>query len=67
MVPIAMPWECPGCRASIRLPLIAADDYVPRPNYVYRCHGCRLDLVLSADRQRMIAAPPGKAPGPLEN
>jgi len=47
-----MPWTCPACQTWIR-----ADGDAPRPNTVYRCHVCRLELVLDAKTEKLTVAP----------
>jgi hypothetical protein len=50
----AMPWQCPACRTPIRYSEI---DGRPRQGKVYRCHICRLELVLDTKRDRFTLAP----------
>ena len=60
-----MPWKCPACSSPIRRELIAAGNDAPKPERVYRCAICRLDLVLSGGGTHMIVAPldaPTKTP-----
>ncbi len=45
-------WKCPACQTSIRL-----DTDVPRAQTVYRCHVCRLELVLDESVHRLVVAP----------
>jgi len=47
-----MPWKCPACQTQIRLDLDS-----PRPRQVYRCHVCRLELVLDDAGEQLIVAP----------
>jgi DNA-directed RNA polymerase subunit RPC12/RpoP len=47
-----MPWKCPACETQIR-----HDGDVPQANRVYRCHVCRLELILCA-RSNRLAVPP---------
>jgi hypothetical protein len=42
-MPQSMPWHCPACHAEIRHNEL---DPKPRPGERYRCHICRLELVL---------------------
>jgi hypothetical protein len=49
--------KCPACSSPIRRELITAGHQNPKPEHVYRCGICRLDLVLSKDGERMIVAP----------
>jgi rubredoxin len=52
-----MTWKCPGCGTDIR-----RTEETPRPGVVYRCHICRLELVLDATSGRlMVAVPPPEA------
>jgi hypothetical protein len=43
-----MPWKCPTSEAEIR-----HDGDTPELGRVYRCHVCRLELVLDATTQRL--------------
>ena len=47
-----MPWKCPACQAQIR-----HDGDKPEPKRVYRCHVCRLELVLDEATQKLTVAP----------
>jgi hypothetical protein len=47
-----MPWKCPACQTQIR-----HDGDLPMPNRVYRCHVCRLELVLDDDTHKLVVAP----------
>jgi hypothetical protein len=49
-----MPWKCPACQTPI-----AHDPRVLRPesNAVYRCHVCRLELVIDPATERLTLAP----------
>jgi hypothetical protein len=49
-----MPWTCPACHLPIR-----HSDLEPKPRaqVVYRCHVCRLELVLDPTSQKLAAAP----------
>jgi len=47
-----MPWTCPACGSEIRLP-----HDRPLPAVVYRCHACRLELVVDERTQRLTLAP----------
>jgi hypothetical protein len=49
-----MPWTCPACRLAIRHSDAERD---PRPGVTYRCHVCRLELVVDATRGKMVVAP----------
>jgi hypothetical protein len=49
-----MPWSCPACRTQIHHgPL----EDRPRLNSLYRCHVCRLELILDPDTGRLRVAP----------
>ena len=45
-------WKCPACQTQIR-----HDGERPEGNRVYRCHVCRLELVLEESTQTMTLAP----------
>jgi endogenous inhibitor of DNA gyrase (YacG/DUF329 family) len=47
-----MTWKCPACGSDIR-----RTEETPRPGVVYRCHVCRLELVLDATTGRLTVAP----------
>jgi len=47
-----MPWTCPACRLVIQ-----HTEDIPRPNVVYRCHVCRLELVNDPLTRKMTLAP----------
>jgi hypothetical protein len=47
-----MPWKCPACQTQI-----AHDGDMPQPRRVYRCHVCRLELVLDETLHRLTVAP----------
>jgi len=49
-----MPWRCPACRLPIRHSEVESR---PRPQVLYRCHICRLELVLDPDADRLTIAP----------
>jgi hypothetical protein len=49
-----MPWKCPACSTPIpHLPL----EHVPRPNVVYRCCVCRLELIFDYDHRKLTVPP----------
>jgi len=55
-----MPWTCPACR----LPITHSETEVrPRHGVTYRCHVCRLELVVDRWDGRLVLAPlgPGEA------
>ena len=43
-----MPWKCPACQTDI-----PHTGDLPQPKQVYRCHVCRLELVLDNATQRL--------------
>jgi len=45
-------WKCPACQTQIR-----HNGDMPERNRVYRCHVCRLELVLDGSTQTMTVAP----------
>jgi len=49
-----MPWKCPACRSKI-----AHNDVEesPRLGASYRCHICRLELVLDSTGMQLVVAP----------
>ena len=47
-----MPWKCPACQTQIR-----HDGDTPQLRQVYRCHICRLELVLDAETQKLTVTP----------
>jgi hypothetical protein len=49
-----MPWTCPACSLAIRH---TEQDDRPRPNVVYRCHICRLELILDPSSNKLVLAP----------
>lgn len=66
-----MPWTCPACRLAIRHSDAERD---PRPGVTYRCHVCRLELVVDTTRGKMVVAPfaagrdeAHRRPGPSTN
>jgi hypothetical protein len=50
-----MPWTCPACSQIIRHDYDAADE--PRPNVIYRCHICRLELIFDPETKKLVLAP----------
>jgi hypothetical protein len=54
---LAVPWKCPACVTPIRQELNAAGHDAPKPQHVYRCSVCHLELILSEDASEMIVAP----------
>ena len=47
-----MPWKCPACQMQI-----AHYGDAPEPWRVYRCHVCRLELILDEGSQKLTLAP----------
>ena len=47
-----MPWKCPACQIQIR-----HDGVGPERNRIYRCHICRLELVLDEKTGKLTVAP----------
>ena len=47
-----MPWKCPACQTQIE-----HDGPAPQPKRIYRCHVCRLELVLDEDSSKLTVAP----------
>jgi len=50
----AMTLKCPACRNIIRH---SQAEVMPRPDVIYRCPICRLELMVDAERETMIVAP----------
>jgi hypothetical protein len=49
-----MAWSCPACGTPIHHGPLEAR---PRPQKLYRCHVCRLELVLDSQTERLAVAP----------
>jgi hypothetical protein len=49
-----MPWRCPACQVAIEH---NPHEDRPRTGVTYRCHVCRLELVLDPVTDRMVVAP----------
>jgi hypothetical protein len=49
-----MPWRCPACQTQIRHNEF---EDTPRIGQVYRCHICRLELVLDANTKKLTVTP----------
>jgi hypothetical protein len=49
-----MPWTCPACSTDIRH---GASETAPSLRTVYRCHVCRLELVVDPHTSKMIVVP----------
>jgi hypothetical protein len=55
-----MPWRCPACAVPIRHSEL---EPRPRPTQRYRCHICRLELILDPATDKLtLAPPPGEKP-----
>ena len=49
-----MPWRCPACYTQIQRTVL---DDRPREGQHYRCHVCRLELVLNERTNALDVAP----------
>lgn len=49
-----MPWRCPACHEPISH---SAAEEIPRPGVRYRCHVCRIELVVDPIESRLTVAP----------
>jgi hypothetical protein len=49
-----MPWKCPACSEQIRH---NPEEQAPRHSVVYRCHICRLELIVDARSGKLTLAP----------
>lgn len=49
-----MAWQCPVCDTQIRHSEL---EQAPRPRTHYRCHICRLELVLDPETNRLKVVP----------
>jgi hypothetical protein len=49
-----MPWTCPACSLAIKH---AEHESAPQKGIVYRCHICRLELVLNPETEKLVLAP----------
>jgi hypothetical protein len=47
-----MPWKCPACQTQIN-----HEGDLPQSRRVYRCHVCRLELVLDGTTKKLTVAP----------
>jgi len=50
-----MPWRCPACETPIRH---SETEERPRLGVLYRCHLCRIELVLDVRTDRLTASRP---------
>jgi rubredoxin len=46
-------WKCPACSEAIR----HDHEEAPRQGVIYRCHVCRLELVLDPKKNKLVLAP----------
>ena len=53
-MPSLMPWTCPACGIQIRH---SRGEELPRTDRPYRCHVCRLELVID-ERTNTLTVPP---------
>jgi DNA-directed RNA polymerase subunit RPC12/RpoP len=49
-----MSWRCPACQTRIRH---SETEAAPRPGVIYRCHICRLELVVDDQTQKLTVRP----------
>ncbi len=49
-----MPWTCPACHMHIRHSDV---EELPRPGVLYRCHVCRLELIVDPRTERLTVRP----------
>jgi hypothetical protein len=49
-----MPWHCPACRTTITH---NPTEDRPRPNVVYRCYVCRLELGFNEQTNKLELLP----------
>jgi hypothetical protein len=49
-----MPWTCPACSLAIHH---SETEASPRPGTVYRCHICRLELMLDTRTGKLVMIP----------
>jgi hypothetical protein len=49
-----MPWRCPACETQIHH---SEHESEPRLGTRYRCHICRLELMLDPEKVRLAVAP----------
>jgi rubredoxin len=54
-----MPWSCPACQIQIKHNEF---EQAPRAGSVYRCHVCRLELVLDVATGKLTVAPLDNTP-----
>jgi hypothetical protein len=49
-----MPWTCPACGNVIRH---SDNEEMPQIGALYRCHICRLELVMDSAIRKLVAVP----------
>jgi len=49
-----MPWKCPACGTQIRH---SDNEPMPRVGLRYRCHICRLELMVDPRTEKLVLAP----------
>jgi hypothetical protein len=49
-----MPWKCPACSEQIHH---APEQEAPQRGTVYRCHICRLELILDGPNGKLTVMP----------
>jgi predicted RNA-binding Zn-ribbon protein involved in translation (DUF1610 family) len=49
-----MPWRCPACGEQIQH---SVSEPMPRIGTLYRCHVCRLELIVDIQTQKLVLAP----------
>jgi hypothetical protein len=54
MQAISLAGKCPACQTSIQCD---HDLLSPRPGLIYRCHVCRLELVIDPVTDKLVLAP----------
>jgi hypothetical protein len=59
-----MPWKCPACHEPIRHSEV---EVRPRIDARYRCHICRLELVVDPKADKLVVAPFGDDPNERGN
>jgi len=57
-----MPWKCPACQTQI-----TQEGSLPQSKRVYRCHVCRLELVLDEAKQKLTVVPLPTLPPARQN
>jgi hypothetical protein len=48
-----MKWKCPACQTPIR----PIEGQPSRPDTIYRCHTCRLELLANDEAGELVVAP----------